>query len=64
MIGCGPGSCLGGKVLRVNLDVFGSLDHICIHSYYHKEVHQSVKKKEKEKFNHAYSKVDSNLDDS
>jgi len=37
---------LGGKVLLVNLDEFGSLDHICIHKHDHKQVHQSVKKKE------------------
>jgi len=50
-------------VLLVNLDEFGSLDHTCIHNHYHKQVHQSVKKK-KEKFNHTYSKGDLDLDNS
>ena len=62
-LGSDLGSNLGGELLLGNIDVFGSLDHTCIHNYYHKQVHQSVKKK-KEKFNHAYSKVDLDLDDS
>ena len=56
-------SSLGGELLLVNLDVFGSLDHTCIYNYYHKQVSQSVKK-ENEKFDHTYSKVDLDLDDS
>ena len=54
---------LRGIVLLVNLDEFGSLDHTCIHKYYHKQAPQSVKKKRK-KFNHAYSKGDLDLNNS
>ena len=31
------GSDLGDKLLLVNLDEFGSLDHTCMHKYYHKQ---------------------------
>jgi len=38
---------LGDKVLLVNLDKFGSLDHTCIHKYYHKQLNNQSKRKEK-----------------
>jgi len=35
----------GNELLLINLNVLGSLDQANMHNQYHKQVHQSVKKK-------------------